>query len=83
MFRLFLVSLALASSSAIADLADEVRCREIGFSKSIENRDIEAFKTFLDPDARFVGNSVQRGPVDVADWGYPECETLDLEGLRP
>jgi len=68
MKKLFLLLLVLGSASAIADsadLADEVRCREIGFSKSIESRDMEAFRSFLDDDARFVGGSVRRGPDDI------------------
>jgi len=51
----------------MADPADEVRCREIGFSQSIENRDIEAFKSFLDPDARFVSNRPRRGVEEIAE----------------
>ncbi len=60
---------ALASASAFADLVDDVRCREIRFSQSVENQDIDAFKSFIDPDARFIGGSVLRGPDDVtAAW---------------
>jgi ketosteroid isomerase-like protein len=60
-----LVIMLIATVSA-ADPADDVRCREIAFSKSIENRDIEAFKSFIDPDARFVGSSISRGPEEIA-----------------
>lgn len=50
-----------------ADLAEEVRCREIGFSKSVETLSQDLFVTFIDPDARFVGKNVDRGPEAIAD----------------
>jgi len=67
MNRAALIALALISSTAAADLTDDVRCREIGFSKSIENKDIEAFKSFLDSDARFVSNRPRRGVEEIAE----------------
>ena len=71
MKRFGLAILALISAAAAADPADEVRCREIGFSRSIENRDIEAFKTFLDPDARFISNRPRRGVDQIAEgWSF-------------
>lgn len=51
----------------MADLSDDVRCREIGFSKSAEERNIEAFRSFIDADARFVSNTVLRGVDAVAE----------------
>ncbi len=55
--------------AALANPADDVRCREIGFSKSIEARDMNAFRSFIDADARFVGGSISRGPDEVvAAW---------------
>ena len=60
--------LALLSGAAAAgDAEQEVRCREIGFSQAAEHRDIEQFRSFIDPDARFIGRSVQRGIDAVAD----------------
>ena len=67
MKRISLVLLALASSAAMADAADEVRCREIGFSKSVENRDIESFKSFVDADARFISDRPRRGVEEIAE----------------
>ena len=67
MQRIALMILALISAAAAANPADEVRCREIGFSKSIENQDIEAFKSFLDADARFVSNRPRRGVEEIAE----------------
>ena len=57
----------IAATTAIADPADDVRCREIGFSQSAENRDVQAFRSFIDADARFVGNDVRRGVDAVAE----------------
>jgi len=57
----------LLAGTALADLADDVRCREIGFSQSVENRDVDAFRSFIDADARFVGSGVLRGTDQVAE----------------
>ena len=59
--------LVLVSAGALADSTDEVRCREIGFSKSVENKDIDAFRSFLDVDARFVSNRPRRGVDEIAE----------------
>ncbi len=50
---------------AAAGLADDVRCRETAFSQSAEQRDAEKFSSFIDADARFVGNSVDRGVEQI------------------
>jgi ketosteroid isomerase-like protein len=64
-----IVALFLASSCAVADPVKDVRCREIAFSQSAEQKDIGSFRSFLDSDARFVGGVVTRGPDDiVAAW---------------
>ena len=56
-------------ATAAADPAAEVRCSEIGFSKAAERRDLDAFRAFIDEDARFVGRSVMRGPAEItAAW---------------
>ncbi len=63
------ITLALLSPIALADAVSDVRCREIGFSNAAENRNLEAFSTFLDEDARFVGRSVMRGAAEItAAW---------------
>ena len=66
-FATVLWLLALATSPAFGDLVEDVRCREIGFSKSVENQDREGFASFIDPDARFVGNKVDRSPEAIAE----------------
>ena len=60
-----LISLLLVPVMALADVAHDVRCHEIAFSQSIENQDVDAFASFLDPDTRFIGSSVQRGADEV------------------
>jgi uncharacterized protein (TIGR02246 family) len=70
MKSLAVLATILGFGVALADTADQVRCREIGFSRSAEVRDAEAFATFIDEDARFVGGSVRRGPTAVVEsWG--------------
>ena len=73
-----------AASTAGADLADDVRCREIGFSQSVENRDIDAFRSFIDADARFVGTGVLRGVDEVVEaWSVFFGEGLPTIKWRP
>jgi len=57
----------LAATAANADPGEDVRCREIGFSRSAENRNMQAFRSFIDADARFVSNEVLRGVDAVAE----------------
>jgi len=51
----------------LADLpmSQEVRCAEIKFSLSAENRDRDQFIKSIDADARFVSASVYRGPDEI------------------
>ena len=68
MKRLLIACLvSLVCGVATADLVQEVRCREIGFSHSVENQDIEAFRSFIDADARFISSGVLRGPDEIAE----------------
>jgi len=67
MKKMIPVALLFVASMAMADLTDDVRCREIGFSKSVENKDVEAFRSFVDADARFVSNRPRRGVDEIAD----------------
>ncbi len=61
-----ILTLLLVASPALADPAAEVRCREIGFSQAAEVRDLDAFRTFIDADARFVASDVRRGVDEIA-----------------
>ena len=56
---------ALFTATAVAEPVDDVRCRETAFSRAAESRDLEAFESFLDSDARFVGGRVMRGPEEI------------------
>lgn len=68
MKKLSVLSMVLAfSAPAFADVAADVRCREIGFSKSVETKDAELFASYIDADARFVSNTIARGPDAVAE----------------
>ncbi len=60
-------ALVIIAGPASADLIDDVRCREIAFSQAAENKDAEAFASFIDADARFVGNSVIKGPQAITE----------------
>lgn len=62
-------AILIAGNPALADRVRQVRCAEVAFSQSVENQDPVAFKASIDPDARFIGNSVERGPDEVfAAW---------------
>jgi ketosteroid isomerase-like protein len=63
---LILIGILVCSAPAIADVTNDVRCAEIGFSRSVETQNIALFESFIDADARFVGGSVHRGVAEVA-----------------
>jgi ketosteroid isomerase-like protein len=58
---------AIYGAVASASPTDDVRCREIAFSLSAEHGDAKAFTAFIDPDARFVGNSVAHGIEQISE----------------
>ena len=62
-----LTTLLLICAPGLADVTSDVRCREIGFSQSVEEQDLTAFESFLDIDARFVGASINRGPAEIVE----------------
>jgi ketosteroid isomerase-like protein len=61
-----LLSAAMAAPQP-ADIHHEVVCAETGFSRSAEAKDESAFVSFVDPDARFITNSVARGREEIAN----------------
>ena len=63
---LLLLVLSLAAS-VDADVEQVVRCHEIGFARSVEDRDRGRFASYIDPDARFVGSSVRRGVAEISE----------------
>ncbi len=63
-----ILEIILAAALAPAEV-DPVRqavlCAEVGFSRSVENRNLEAFMAYLDPEVRFVTGRISRGPDEV------------------
>jgi ketosteroid isomerase-like protein len=48
------------------DLTDAVRAREVAFAQTLADRDFDAFRTFIAPDAIFFnGNEPTRGREDI------------------
>jgi ketosteroid isomerase-like protein len=76
-----LLALATLAAPALADLEQQVRCREIGFSKSVEAQDRTLFASFIDPDARFVGNKVDRRREAIAE-AWAVFFTGDLPSIQ-
>ena len=69
-WTLGLLCLFCLAASAQQDIQDQVRCREIAFSQSVETGDRGRFAGFIDDDARFVGAGVSRGVDAVVNaWG--------------
>ena len=69
MSRLFIVLLIAAGLFAQPDanLTEQVRRTEIAFAKTMADRDLAAFTSFIAEDGMFVGaNGVLRGPKNVA-----------------
>jgi ketosteroid isomerase-like protein len=51
----------------MAQRQQEVRARETAFAKSMADRDLAAFASFISPEAIFVGaGGTTRGPKDIA-----------------
>lgn len=61
--EIFLAATVLPA--AIDAVRNDVVCAEVAFSRSVENRDFDAFIAFLDPEARFVTGAVSRGPEEI------------------
>ena len=57
-----LCSCSLASNATVNTAASEVEAREIAFAKTMEDRDFNAFLSFVSPEAVFFkGNEPLRG----------------------
>jgi ketosteroid isomerase-like protein len=64
-----LLTAALLAPATADPSRQAVWCAEVGFSRSVENRDLDAFIAYLDPDVRFVTGNISRGPDEVAqEW---------------
>ena len=66
-----LLTLAQSRNASAEDIEQTVRCAETRFSLSAESRDLEDFKSFIHPNARFVGQQIYRGPAEVAEAWAP------------
>ncbi len=66
---LLFLAILLTAEPAIGSHEADVRCREIAFSQAAEARDADAFRSFIDADARFVASDVRRGVDEItAAW---------------
>ena len=65
-YVLVILTFLIAVAPATADLTADVHCREISFSRAAEARDLDAFRSFIDTDARFVARDVRRGVDEIA-----------------
>ena len=84
MKSLIILSALACTCTALADPVEQVRCREIGFSVSVETQDVALFASFIDADARFFGNSVVHGPAAIAEaWGVFFTDDGPLIKWRP
>ena len=75
----------LCPAISIADPTEDVRCAEIAFSVSVEEKDIDAFSALLDDDARFIANHVRRGREEIVKaWsGYFKDDASSAIVWRP
>lgn len=69
-----MVGTAMAGDVDLAKRADEVRAAEIAFAKTMADRDHEAFKRFIAPDAMFFGRSALHGIEAIAEAWKPLYE---------
>jgi ketosteroid isomerase-like protein len=65
------IAVASAASAAqqvnLAERQQQVRARETAFAKSMADRDLAAFTSFISPEAVFVGvGGTTRGPIEIA-----------------
>lgn len=63
--ELLLAGAAIATAPEAAK--QEVVCAETGFSRAAEAKDKEAFLSFVDPDARFIGVDIARGRAEIGE----------------
>ena len=68
---LFGLALHGGGVAASDELVDAVRCSEIGFSLSVEEKNLDAFTAYVASDARFVAGRVLRGREEVVEGWKP------------
>lgn len=62
-----LAIIAVSALGAVVDPETQVRCAELAFSRSVEERDQAAFAALVHPDARFTGAGVLRGKEAIVE----------------
>lgn len=81
MVFLALFAMSMAPSTAqgqLNDSAAEVEAREIAFAKAFADRDLEAFLSFVSPEAIFFnGNEPSRGHEAIAQLWAPNFDGAD------
>ncbi len=55
------------TASSNLEVHDAVKCSEYSFSRSVETQDEAHFASFIDEDARFISETVLRGPAAVVE----------------
>lgn len=72
MFVVVAVASAWGQQTALAKIQEEVRDREAAFAKTMADRNLAAFTSFLSPEAVFVGaDQTSRGRQAIADTWKP------------
>ena len=80
---LLFVTLGFAQA-ALADAANDVRCAEIAFSRSVETQDQETFRSLIDEEAIFAAGPVRRGVDEIVQaWSGYFKENADKMIWRP
>jgi ketosteroid isomerase-like protein len=62
---------SFGNASSNSDAREAVRCSEIAFSRSVEAKDEGYFASFIDDDARFISDTVLRGPMAIVEAWAP------------
>lgn len=68
------VAVGAQTAQRLEELAQQVRATETAFARTMADRDLTAFTSFLADEAVFVGRSVLRGRAAVAEGWKPLFE---------
>ncbi len=75
---LFLGAVPSVGSGQVDAVTEEVRAREIAFAQTMADRDFDAFRRFISPEAIFFnGNDAVRGRDAIAEAWAPFFEGAD------
>ena len=77
-FSAVLLAMFLCSPLLAQEAAEELRAAEIAFAASVADKDAEAFASFIDEDAVFVGATVLEGREAILQaWAVFFAEMCD------